>query len=164
MRLYDLSQAFADIMLDIEAVEGVLDETIEARLDAAAERFAEKTDAVAAIVRTFEADAAAFKAEKEAFAEKQKAAEGRARWLKEYLRRCLEVAGQKKVKGELFTVSVQKNPASVAVFAEVDALPPEYVRTKVEKTADKTAIKAALEAGQELAFAALERTERVVIK
>lgn len=45
-----------------------------------------------------------------------------------------------------FNFKVAKNPASVNVKVGVDALPEQFVKTKIEKTPDKTAIKNWLQA------------------
>lgn len=161
--LYQLADAYREAMALLEETEGEITPEIEAALDAAGGAFVEKVDAVAAMVRMHEADAERFAEEERFFARKRAAAEARARWLKDYLRRALESAGEKKVKGERFTVAIHASPPSVALLVDdPQQLPEVFRRVRVE--VDKSAIKAALEAGQELEFAELRRSNHVRIR
>lgn len=163
MRLYDLAEAYQALLLEIEESNGVLSEDLDARLDEIGDALTAKADACAAMVRTLEAEAAAFKEEADRFGAKRKAAEAGAARLKTYLKSCLELAGERKVKGARFTVAIQANAPSVELEeTDPEALPPEFVRVK--KEVDKTAIKTALQAGEPLAFARLVQTESVRIR
>lgn len=163
MRLYELAEAYQAVLAEIEESDGVLSEDLEVRLDDIADNLVAKVDACAAMVRTLEAEAAAYKEEADRLTHRRKTAEHAALRLKGYLKVCLEVAGERKVKGSRFTVAIQANPASVELDEQdPEAIPLQFVRVK--KEVDKTAIKAALQAGEELSFARLVQTESVRIR
>ena len=85
--------------------------------------------------------------------------------MKEAVRDAMITTGKTKFKTELFSFSVQNNPASVVLDTEdLDTLPDEFIRIK--KEADKTAIKAALLAGdQKLAgYAHIEQGQSLRIR
>ena len=86
-----------------------------------------------------------------------------AKCLTAYMQRAMEATGKEQIKGDLFTVSIQKNVPSV-VLDEEDAskLPTEYQRVKTE--ADRSAIAAALKAGTMLPFARLEKKRSLRIR
>ena len=71
----------------------------------------------------------------------------------------LQAVGLPKVKGKLFTASLAKNPASVAITNE-KALPVEYLIPQPSKP-DKTAIKEALKNGTSIPGATLSQSEGV---
>ncbi len=149
-KLYTLAEAYREAMALLEETDGEITPEVEAVLDAAGDALVDKVDAVAAMVRMHEADAERFGEEERFFARKRAAAEGRARWLKSYLLACLETAGEKKVKGERFSVTVQASAPSVVLADDVtpESLPERFRRVKVE--ADKKAIGDALKSGEAL--------------
>ena len=98
------------------------------------------------------------KAEKQAFAERQKAAESKAESLKKWLTEAL--AGE-KFKTTKVAVSFRKTK-SVQV-ADIWQLDDSYVKY-AEPTADKAAIKKAIEAGQEVTGATLVENVSCSIK
>lgn len=84
----------------------------------------EKIENVCKVIRNLEADAAAFKAEKDRLAERQKAAENGVKRLKQSLLDYLIATDTKKRTAGLFTVSVGTSKA-VNITNE-DALPERY--------------------------------------
>ncbi len=97
---------------------------------------------VACWIKDLEADAAALKAEKEAFAERQRKAEKQIEQLKAYLATAL--------RGEKFSapeceVSFRKSEA--VSIADEKRIPKKYLVKTITYKADKTAIKNAIKSG-----------------
>ena len=103
-----------------------------------------KIENIALWIKNLKAEAEALKAEKQAFADRQKACENKAESLKRYLDHALEGQAFKTTK---VAVSFRKTK-SVEIDNVLD-LPAEYLRFS-EPTADKTAIKKAIDEGKEI--------------
>lgn len=104
-----------------------------------------KVEGVACWIKNLTADAAAYKAEKEAFEKREKAASKKAEQLKEWLAAALE--GQ-KFSSTRCAVSFRKS--ETVVVDDVRHIPATLLRVKTEIEPDKTAIKTMLRAGQEI--------------
>lgn len=117
-----------------------------------------KLENVALWIKNLKAEAEAYKAEKQAFADRQKAAENKAESLKRYLEHALDGQAFKTTK---VAVSFRKTK-SVEIDNVLD-LPAEYLRFS-EPTADKTAIKKAIDEGKEITGAHLVEGLSVSIK
>ena len=153
MRLYEIDEAILSC-IDTETGE-ILDAE---KLNALQIEREEKLENVALWIKNLTSDAEALKAEKQAFAERQKAAESKAESLKKWLTEAL--AGE-KFKTTKVAVSFRKTK-SVQV-ADIWQLDESYVKY-AEPTADKAAIKKAIEAGQEVAGATLVENVSCSIK
>ena len=96
---------------------------------------------------------------------KQKTIDAKVEWLRNYLRTNMDKCGITKIEANdgTFTASISKPVASVVVD-DVEKLPEEFKRIKVEVSADKVPLKKALEAGLETAGAHLEFNPRLTIK
>jgi hypothetical protein len=144
MRLYEIDEAILNC-IDTETGE-ILDAD---KLNALQIEREKKLENVALWIKNLTSDAEALKAEKQAFAERQKAAENKAESLKKWLTDAL--AGE-KFKTTKVAVSFRKTK-SVEV-ADIWKLDDSFVKY-AEPTPDKAAIKKAIEAGQEVAGATL---------
>jgi hypothetical protein len=138
--LYEINNAIMDC-IDYETGE-ILD--VE-RLNALQMEKQDKIESVALWIKNLSADAIAYKAEKDAFAEREKAALKKIESLKNWLSWALE--GQKFSTWRC-AVSFRK---SEAVEIEDDCNLPQYLlNEKVTYTPNKTAIKEAIKAGEEI--------------
>lgn len=109
-----------------------------------------------------DADAEYYKSIEEAARARRKAVEASSARLKLYLRDCMQVAGVKSIRGDLFSFSLVQGRVK-AVIENKELLPYEFTGI-VEVINPKTdAIKAALEAGTEVPGAHLERGEDYVM-
>jgi outer membrane murein-binding lipoprotein Lpp len=153
MTLYEIDQKLLDC-IDLETGE-ILNEE---RLNELQMERNEKLEKVALWIKELNAEADALKAEKQAFADRQKAAENKAGSLKKWLADAL--AGE-KFKTTKVMVSFRKTK-SVEV-ADIFALDENYVKYS-EPTADKAAIKKAIEAGQKVAGATLVENVSISVK
>jgi hypothetical protein len=153
MRLYEIDEA---ILSCIDAETG---EILDAdKLNALQIEREKKLENVALWIKDLKAEVEALKAEKQAFADRQKAAENKAESLKKWLSDAL--AGE-KFKTTKVAVSFRKTK-SVEV-ADIFALDENYVKYS-EPTADKAAIKKAIEAGEIVKGAQLVEGTSISIK
>jgi len=76
-------------------------------------------------------------------------------WLIKYLMENMKVLNKKKIKGDLFDVTLAKGRDSV-VIDNVDQLAKEFVTVKTQTNADKKAIKKALDNGEVVRGAHIE--------
>jgi hypothetical protein len=154
MNLYEIDKAIL-ACIDLETGE-LIDEDALAALQM--ER-TEKIESVALWIKNLNAEAAACKAEKASFAEREQKAAKKVESLKKWLSDAL--AGQ-KFSSDKCAVSFRRS-AAVTVFDE-GALPAEYVAEKITKSPDKAAIKAAIKSGIEVPGAALVDSLSVSVK
>lgn len=109
----------------------------------------EKIENIALWIKNLTADAAAYKAEKQSFEEKQRKAEKKAESLKNYLATALNGAAFKTSR-----VQVSFRRSESVNITDMSLLPDEFIKV-AEPTADKAAIKAAIKEGKEFAGAEL---------
>lgn len=153
-KLYEIDQAI------LECVDGESGEVLDAgRLDALMIERDGKIESVALWYKNLVSDAEAYKAEKEAFAAKEKAAKTKAESLKWWLDQAL--AGQ-TFKTTRVTASYRKS--TPVVIDDVDRIPEEYLRTVTEVSPDKVAIKEAIAGGKEIPGAHVEEKMNLSIK
>ncbi len=110
-----------------------------------------KVDRFGAYVRELEARIGAIDQELDRLTARKQHLTNRVAWMKRYAVGELQRLGRPKLKGELFTMALQKNPASVEVSVLPDALPEAFVRVIPERReADKKALLDALKQGAEI--------------
>lgn len=139
--LYEINQAIIEC-LDFETGE-ILDAE---RLDALQMERNSKIEGVACWIKNLSADAIAFKAEKDAFAEREKAALKKIESLKNWLSWALE--GQ---KFSTWRCAVSFRKSEAVEIEDETLIPPEMKTEKITYTPNKTAIKEAIKAGNEIA-------------
>jgi hypothetical protein len=161
MTLYEINQAILDT-IDPETGEIV---DIEKLSELQMER-EQKLESVALWVKNLNAEAEAYKAEKEAFAEREKAAKNKAESLKKWLVYALN--GEK--------MSTQKVAISFRKSESVEIEDEERVITFAQKngrddllsykapTVNKSAIKAVIKTGKEIPGAVLVEKQNIQIK
>lgn len=157
--LYDLVGQYLEIYnMDIDE-ETKLD-TIEALgLD---EEIEAKAENYAKVIRNLEAENTAYKAEEERLKKKRDSNTKKIDWLKENIQNAMEITGKTKIKGELFTLSVQNSKASVVVNEAI--LPQEYFSITVSQKPDKKELYDLLKAGVEIEGATLRENRSLRIK
>lgn len=119
----------------------------------------QKIENVALWIKNLQSDALAFKAEKEAFAERERAATKKAEQLKEWLAEALE--GQKFSTGKC-AVSFRRSE-SVEITDE-NSIPQELMIQAITFRPDKKAIKEHLKAGQAVSGCRLVESLNTQIK
>ena len=153
MKLYEIDQAIMDC-IDMETGEIINEELLN---NLQMERDT-KIENVVLWIKELKAEAEALKAEKMAFAERQKVAENKMESLKKWLAYALNGEKFKTVRA-----SVTFRTTDKVEIADIYKLDENYLRYK-EPEADKDAIKKALKAGQEVAGATLVPSTSVIIK
>ena len=153
MKLYEIDKAIMDC-IDMETGEIINEELLNSLQ---MERDV-KIENVVLWIKELKAEAEALKAEKMAFAERQKVAENKMESLKKWLAYALNGEKFKTVRA-----SVTFRTTDKVEIADIYKLDENYLRYK-EPEADKEAIKKALKAGQEVAGATLVPSTSVIIK
>ena len=84
-------------------------------------------------IKNMEADAKAFKEEEQRLAARRKTLENTIERAKSAMKYAMDVAGEKKIKGNLFTISLQNNPASVVLDEQyMENIPEKYLIHKTD--------------------------------
>lgn len=158
MTLYEFTAAAAELYALLGADE-IDEQTAENTLEAMG--VGEKLEDYCKVIRQFEADAAAFKAEKDRFAEKQKRAENAVLRLKNAIQNYMTVTGKEKVQCGVFDVKVSHSKA-VSITNE-DVIPAIYRVAQPDKI-DKASLRKALLAGEVVEGAEITVNDNINIK
>lgn len=138
--LYEIDQGILEC-LDLETGEVIDPE----RLESLHMERSQKIENIVLWIKNLESDALAFKAEKDAFAKREKAATNKAEQLKEYLKTALD--GQKFSTARC---AVSFRRSEQVVILDEKMVPLDVMIPKVTFTPDKTAIKELLKNGTEV--------------
>lgn len=114
MRLYDLTNNYRQVLDLIE--EG--DERFLDTLESVDEAIEDKVENYGKVIKSVEAGIEGLKAEEKRLAERRKFMENSVKRMKENVEQSMISTGKTKIKGPLFTFSIQKNPPSVEVIEE----------------------------------------------
>ena len=133
MNLFELTENYVKFFTMLEETDEITEELEEManNLNIAIE---EKSDNYVKMIKNLDADVEAYKNQEKQFNKKRKTAENKISWLKKNLQASMEQTGRKKVKTELFTISIQKNTPALDITSE-DNIGDEYY--KVERTLNK---------------------------
>ena len=159
--LYELTteyQSILDMAQDPDIDPEVLADTMEG-LDYEIEV---KADGYAKIIRQLTADSEAYKVEIARLEKCKKTVENSIDSLKRRLKASMEAMEKDKIKTDLFTLSIRKNPPKV-VFDEELPIPKKYLIPQEPKV-DTASIKEDLKKGEDLKFARLVQETRVDIR
>lgn len=152
--LYEIDQAILDT-IDPETGEIIdLDKLSELQMER--ER---KLEGVALWIKNLKADVAAYKAEKDAFADREKQAKGRIERLSAWLTIALE--GQ-KMQTNRVAVSFRKSEA--VRITDIEAIPEKYMVETITESPDKLMIKDDLKHGVEVPGCELELKNNIQVK
>lgn len=146
MNLYDIDAGIAEAFnaaIDPETGE-IMDESMAERFEQLQIDRDQKIENTACLIKNLRAEAAALKAERDALAARQKAAENKAESLSRYLAGFLN---GEKFKSTRAAVSWRKS--ETLEVTDILQIPDEYLTYDMPK-ANKTAIKAAIKAGTEV--------------
>lgn len=158
MKLYEIEQEIL-ACVDLETGEIIDPEKLEA-LELERDR---KIEGIALWVKNLDAEAKAYKEEKDSFAQKQKVAENKAKSLKEFLSHYLDGTAFKSTK-----VNVSfRNSKAVDVFSMDELMNYDdcdsYLKY-AEPTPDKTAIKNAINSGVKIPGCRIVENSNIQIK
>ena len=153
MNLYEIN---AEILsgMDMETGEGLDSE----KLDSLHIALEDKLENISLWIKNLEADATAFKTEKEAFADRQRAAENKVASLKRYLSDFLD---GRKFETKRVKVSFRKSES--LELSEDAKIPEEFLKYK-EPEVNKAELKKAVKAGLKLEGVQLVQKQNISIK
>lgn len=155
-KLYDLVREIEDFEFEVDEETG---EILNAEdLDNLELEKNEKIEQLCLWIKNLKSDASAYKAEKDSFAKKQKAAENKAESIKNYIASIL--AGD-KFKTDRVTVSYRKSEQVECL--DMSLVDDDYLRFK-EPELDKTKIKKALKDGVKVGGCMLVEKQNMQIK
>jgi predicted DNA-binding protein YlxM (UPF0122 family) len=160
MKLYEIASQYETLIdFDMETDEDV--QAFMALMGEIQDDFNVKAESICKLVKTFQAEAEAFKAEKLRLEKRQKALENKADALKNYLAfnaKEILTAGEKRTVG-LFKIGFRKNPPKLVI--DPDAIIPQDF---YDWTPNTTALKQAIKDGEEIPGVRLESSESFVIQ
>lgn len=159
--IYELTEAYRQLLElaeDQYTDQVVLADTMEA-LDGEIEA---KADGYAKVISELGAKAKAIKQEEDRLADRRKAIENNVRRIKETLERSMIAMDRRKLKTDLFSFNIQKNPPSL-VIDKSEEVPEEFLIPQPSKV-DNAAIKKALTGGAEFDWCHLAQSESLRIR
>lgn len=131
MTLYDLT---ADYMALQEMMEDdISDEALLDSMESIEGLYEDKIDGYAAVIRTLEAEATAYKEESDRMAGRAKVIRNNIARMKKAMQESMMQTGLRKIKGKRFTVAIQKNGGKVPfvlTWQDANTLPDNLVERK----------------------------------
>ncbi len=158
MTLYEMTEA-AEQLYALLGAEEIDEQTVTDTIEAMG--IGDKLEDYCKVIRQFEADAVAFKAEKDRFAAKQKRSENAILRLKTAISKYMTVTGKDKIKCGVFDVKVSQSKSTV--ITDENIIPEIYRKPQPDKI-DVAGIKKALLLGEVIAGAELSINNNVNIK
>ena len=147
--IYDLTEEVLTLWALMESGE-LDDEMLIGAMEYSQEELHIKIESYCKWIKNMESDIAGLKAEEERLKDKRKTMENTIDRAKKAMKAAMEVTGEKKIKGELFTVSIQANPESVVLDEQyIENIPPKYLKVK-DPEIDKAKLKEDLKNGVNL--------------
>ncbi|AXG97799.1 siphovirus Gp157 family protein [Clostridium botulinum] len=159
-RLYELTQNYNNL-LDLVDNPEVPAEMLKESLDNIGEEINIKLENVAKVIKSIEVDTKGLKEEEKRLADRRKSLENRISSLKEYAENSMRTTRITKIKGKVFTLGIQKNPASIDVVDE-DNIPDKYFIT--EKKLVMKDVLEVLKRGEKVPGAKLKQSESLRIR
>lgn len=162
--LYELTQEML-MLMEMAADPDCDPETLADTLEAVEGELEMKADSYAVVIPELEAKIALIDEEQKRLTKWKASIKGNVDRIKKNLEESMRATGKMKFKTDLHSFSIQKNPASLDVDADVDIdiVPPEFLVFSAP-TIDKKAVKEAIKGGQEFEWARLEQTESLRIR
>ncbi len=137
-KLYEISERYKNLedLLDNPELENIKEE-LEKSIDSIQEEFDLKAENIAKFIKSLEVDSKGLKEESQRLQSRKKTVDNRISSLKEYLFEHMQALKKNKIKGKVFTLSIQNNPVSIEITDE-KAIPQKYIvpqETKFDKKA-----------------------------
>lgn len=140
MNLYDLTGEVLELQQLLESGDVVDQELLQNVLTDTTADYDAKLESYAMVIKNISADVESIDTEVKRLNARKKALQNNIDALKNRMYESMKAVGKTKVKGELFTVSIQANGGKLPVIVDVDtsALPDELV--KIVESPDLDAI------------------------
>jgi len=156
MKLYELTSRYNEILerddLDEETLKNALDDT--------SDEIGDKAENMAKLIRSVEAEIEAFKSEKDRLQARINTLTNKKCSLKGYLEVQMKISNINKIKGTLFTISLQNNPPCVKINGTI---PDKYYVEQPSLLAKAQLLKD-LKQGIKVENATLEQTKSLRIR
>lgn len=162
MHLFEITHEYRKLLARADDADGVLDESLEADLDAMSDMLTTKVEACVVVAAEMEAEEAAIKVHIDRLTARRKALGAGRERLDTYVVHNLAAAGIRQLKTDRFVVSLRASES--VVVDDATALPAEFLRTKTTTEPDKTKIKAALQLGEKLSGASLVTRDSLQVR
>ena len=165
MSLYEIDTRIREIIdsiMDAADENGEIGEIDLTELHELQEAREIKLENIALYAKNLASEASAIKEEEITLADRRKRLERKSERLKGILINAMKEDGNKKISSPRFEAVLRDNKKTEIIDAE--QIPEEFIVTKIEKNPDKTAIKKAIEAGQDVAGAAVVINTTITIK
>lgn len=156
MTLYDIDsriKAIIDGLYDSVDENGEVGEVDFTELEQLQEDRKTKLENIALYIKNTEAEAKAIKAEEEKLAKRRKSLENKAERLRNLMITSMQASKEPMLETARCKAKLKDNEQTEIL--DLDSIPEEYIKVKVDRSADKTAIKKAIKAGEEVAGAQL---------
>lgn len=162
MKLHQISSKIREIFDAIGEDGEVCEDALNALQQMEVE-FSTKVESTAVVISEMIAESEALDSEIKRLQGRKRVRDNNVERLKDHLRHAMQEAGEAKVTGDRYTVTLGKPGVSVAIEGDV---PEQYQRVVPEtRVPDKTAISKALKAGETVTGATLvEGKARILIK
>lgn len=141
MKLYEIKNEMLDtldLLLETEGVDELATENCQEMLSFLKEELEKKSDSILKYIRNLETERDMAKLEITRLDELKKKKEKKIEWLKGYIVSIMLELDKKKIETDLGSYGIRRS--SKVEVLDLDKLPNEYVKTKVEKVADKVKI------------------------
>lgn len=160
MRLYELTNQYSRI----QEMASEFDDELISELEKIEEQLSDKLESCVLVLRSLELESEAIKKEEERLMDRRKSIDNGHDRLKKYMEDSMKSVEIRKMKTNLFTLSIRKNPRSLQID---DGILPEHVDKvyqKVMTSICKETIKQDLKKGVKLPYARLVQGESLRIK
>ena len=161
MKLYEINEVYQNLVALLEDEETSA-EQLESAFENIKDELHVKVENYARIIKNTQAEVEAYKEEVARMTAKRRSLENNIERMKEAAEYAMRLQGEKKVKGELFTLAIQKNPPSLKIDIEPEELPQEFQTITISPNKEK--IKAAIKNGKAIEWARLEQGESLRIR
>lgn len=161
MKLYEINEVYQNLVALLEDEETSA-ELLEVAFENIKDELHVKVENYARIIKNTQAEVEAYKEEVARMTAKRRSLENNIERMKEAAEYAMRLQGEKKVKGELFTLAIQKNPPSLKIDIEPEELPQEFQTITISPNKEK--IKAAIKEGKAIEWARLEQGESLRIR
>lgn len=157
--LYGLTENYRQLLDIADQLDSeVFDDTLQAIDDS----IEDKVENTVKLIKSLEANSVAFDTQIREFQERKKATNNKVVRLKEYLKDELLKIDKRSVKGDLFSVAIQKNNVSLSI--EDETYIPEGFYVEQEPKLDKKQLLKEIKEGLEVPGVELKQSESIRIR
>lgn len=158
--LYEITDKYKFIQSLIE--DGADEEVFAEALANNDADLADKLEGYAMVIKNIESDVEGYKTEEKRLATRRKSMENKIKRMKESMQQAMIAANERKIQGERFTFTVQKNPPSLNLVD--DSLIPKEFLIELDPVIDGKAIMERLKNDEVVPGAEIKQGESIRIR